>query len=190
MPIAIGSVTCDIVLFMAGIAAGHYGWLSRPLDRTQLGMPVWLLRTLVVVEMGLVIVLAFVFEDVPWWVSALLFAVAGIYCIDVSLAILQVFQQYFDYCNPFTLFLSQGAYLVYLIHPMVLDNLLVLFAVIYNRVYPGAIVVVDGDLDPSSALRAKWHFWAAYLFVVILGHAICWPVGYCLQGFLLRKGLL
>ena len=95
----VGSLPCHIFLFFLGTCAQRNDWLKNPLPE-QLDLPVWLLRIGVVLEGGIII---FLYDwvdpednaDDPW--NALFISVAGMYCLDMCLAVVELFYSYCTY---------------------------------------------------------------------------------------------
>eukprot|EP00553_Chaetoceros_curvisetus_P015952 CAMPEP_0204642828 /NCGR_PEP_ID=MMETSP0718-20130828/177_1 /ASSEMBLY_ACC=CAM_ASM_000674 /TAXON_ID=230516 /ORGANISM="Chaetoceros curvisetus" /LENGTH=515 /DNA_ID=CAMNT_0051663711 /DNA_START=35 /DNA_END=1582 /DNA_ORIENTATION=+ len=116
MPLAPGSLVNDLLFFVAGTVARKHGWLEKKLTE-QIGMPPFLLRIIVILEAAL---MCYFFskgsEDNVYYIPA--FLVAGVYCIDMSLVLLEFFQSYLDFQNRFTKYMSNAAYTVYIIHPV------------------------------------------------------------------------
>ena len=120
MPMAPGSLVNDLLFFVAGTMARKHGWLEKKLT-DQVGMPILLLRMMVVAEAILMCFLVgkMIEGDIIHFVPAILIMlVAGVYCVDMSLVLLEFFQTHLDFQNRFTKFLSDAAYTVYIVHPV------------------------------------------------------------------------
>mmetsp|Transcript_13123 Transcript_13123/g.34835 ORF Transcript_13123/g.34835 Transcript_13123/m.34835 type:complete len:478 (-) Transcript_13123:35-1468(-) len=114
MPVSIGSVTCDFLMFYLGLEAKKQGWLERPLAE-QLDVHPLALLTFVVVEAAGIAVASLDVDKL----GLLLVLLAGIFCLDMSLLTLLVFQRWANVETRATRFLARGAFGVYLLHPLV-----------------------------------------------------------------------
>ena len=88
MPVSIGSVTCDFLMFYLGIQAKTGGWLERPLTE-QLDVHPFVLLSFVVVEAAGMAVASL---DVDKF-GLIVVLLAGMFCLDMSLLMLLVFQK-------------------------------------------------------------------------------------------------
>ena len=114
MPVSLGSVTCDFLMFYLGLRAKAGGWLERPLTE-QLDVHPLVLLTFVVVEAAGMAVASL---DVDKF-GLVLVLLAGMFCLDMSLLTLLVFQRWGNVETRATRFLARGAFGVYLLHPLV-----------------------------------------------------------------------
>ena len=112
MPVSIGSVTCDFLMFYLGLQAKAGGWLERPL--TEQVNPFVLLGFVIVEAVGIAVASL----DVDKFGLALVL-LAGMFCLDMSLLVLLVFQRWGNVETRATRFLARGAFGVYLLHPLV-----------------------------------------------------------------------
>jgi glucan biosynthesis protein C len=188
MPINIGSLPSHLLLFGVGVLAMRNQWLSRPIEE-QMDTPIWYLRVAALLEAVSLLVLDAI-SPKGFVVNLLFYLVAGIFCLDMSLAILQLFQQLFNFRTPTSRFLADSAYTVYLIHPLVVTSVTSGYIWVYNSFYPDSIIFIgpvpvstsqlEGQLDGSAHLAIGW------VAVNILSHAIVWPLAW---GLLQLPGL-
>ena len=136
MPVATGSLPCNLTMYFLGIQTQSYGWLDhnnppRRLLREQLDIPARLLFVCVLLEMLLLVGLLSIFNGL-WFgdenkgtllvkaISGLaFFIIAGIYCVDMCLAVVVFFQEHINFETKFTKMLISNAYGIYLVHPIV-----------------------------------------------------------------------
>lgn len=97
------------------------------------------------------------------WVGILLIALFGMFCLDMSLLVLMVFQTFGNYETPLTVFLAKSAYGVYLLHPLVVTGTTALFVRLCGE------SGVTGYLYPIG-----------FLLVSVVSHSVCWPLAYFL----------
>jgi peptidoglycan/LPS O-acetylase OafA/YrhL len=197
MPITVGSLACSAFLFGVGVAAKRNGWFSRSI-KEQLDMPVRGLRLMVVLEAAaLVALLPFVVPDkddddeedefdpnaIP--LGLLFFLVAGVYCIDMSLAVLQFFQAYAAGQTKMSRYLTEAAYTVYLIHPLVVVAATSAFVVVYNILYDDAIKFKEDSTLSESELGGpgdgSLHLFVGWIIVFVISHGITWPLSWWIR---------
>jgi len=154
MPTAIGSWTADFLMFYAGILAKKHGWLEKDLAE-QLDIPLSIFFPWVVIE-GIFVV----FLPNP--------IANGFYCVDMSLAVLIIFQRWFNYETKLSKILARSAYCVYLIHTIIL----LVTTIIYLELYR----VVFGSGEGTEVGRIVGGF----IFVLVSTHGILWPLSYAL----------
>jgi len=180
MPLAVGSLANDILFFMAGIVARKNGWLERNL-KEQIGMPISLLRCMVVIEAVMMIIFFYKGEkEEVYYIPAII--IGGMYCVDVSLAVLDFFQTYMDIESRYTKFFSDAAYTVYIIHPIFIIGMSSVWIKGYESiagyefkwddVYSFSETQVNGG---SLTLGLGW------LISNILVHAFVWPAAHYLR---------
>ena len=114
MPVSIGIVTCDFLMFYLGLQAKAGRWLERPLV-DQLDVHPLALLSFVAVE-GAGIAVASLDVDKFGLIVVML---AGMFCLDMSLLVLLTFQRWANVETRATRFLARGAFGVYLLHPLV-----------------------------------------------------------------------
>jgi peptidoglycan/LPS O-acetylase OafA/YrhL len=180
MPVEIGSLPSDLLLFGVGVLAMRNQWFSLPIEK-QMDLSVWYLRVCVLLEAAALLALDSILSKGSGVVVNLLFyLVAGIFCLDMSLAVLQFFQHYFDFRTPTSRFLADSAYTVYLIHPIVIACVTSGFIWVYNSLYPDAITFTWPATASSSHLEGPYdgslHLAIGYVVVNLVSHAIVWPL--------------
>ena len=114
MPVSIGSVTCDFLMFYLGLEAKKQGWLERPLTE-QLDVHPFVLLGFVLIEAAGIAVASL---DVDKF-GLILVLLAGMFCLDMSLLVLLTFHRWANVETSLTRFLARGAFGVYLLHPLV-----------------------------------------------------------------------
>ena len=119
MPLSTGSVTCNCFTFYIGIIARRNNWLDRPL-RQQLDIAIWKLWLLVIVEGAAIVYLLPKADTTPKGIGYAIaaFGVAGPFCLDTGIVVLDFFQTNLNSSNDLTRFLADAAYGVYLLHPL------------------------------------------------------------------------
>lgn len=156
-----GSFTADFLMFYAGILARKHGWLEKDLAE-QLDIPLYVLFPMVLVEIIVYSVSASVFSSsrMGGFLEAL---AAGAYCVDMSLAVLIIFQRWFNYETKLSKVLARSAYCVFLIHILVLMVVTIAYLEFYKSVFgTGEIGRVVGG----------------WVFVNVATQAIVWPLSY------------
>ncbi len=167
MPADPGSLTAYFLMFYAGILAKKHGWLEKDLAE-QLDMPLWAFFSLVFVELAVIVALQIIMFDVAftallwfvWWV------VFGAFCVDMSLAVLIIFQRWFNYETKLSKVLARSAYCVYLIHTLVLTVATITYLEIYSRVFG------SGEGTEVGRVVGGW------IFVNVVTQAVVWPLSY------------
>lgn len=133
MPITIGSFANNVLFFGAGCVAASHGWFEN--SNGLVSCSTWKMVLVVFIEaVALVVLLELVEESDAW--GLLYFAAAGIYCVDVSLMLLLVFRRFLD--RPMK-HISEAAFGVYLIHPLIVTGFTAVFVTVYNSMYEDAI---------------------------------------------------
>jgi hypothetical protein len=133
MPQSVGSLTCDLFLFYMGLLAKQNGWLENGLSLTeQLDISPVFLAMLAVAEGAAMVFLVQLrgWDNIGF--AVLLFSIAGVFCLDMSLLILIVFQSWMNFETRMSRFLSRAAYGVYVIHPAVVCSMTALYITLYN----------------------------------------------------------
>ena len=184
MPIWTGSLPCDLVMFCMGILAHQNKWLDRPL-RQQMDITPKVLYSFVLLEMigiGYMSVLLHDNTDPTKLLPILLglFVISGVYCLDMCLAILVLFQEYMNFCNKFTNFLASGAYGVYLLHPIVIVSLSHVYIYTVYRIVPS----FDGSHNNFQEFVTKGgdvYAPLGWLIMSMMALSITWIMAYSLK---------
>ena len=160
-----GSWTCDFFMFYAGILAKKNGWLEKDLAE-QLDIPLCMFFPLVVIEGVLSVISQFrtigiVLPPLLEFVST---AGNGAFCVDMCLAVLIVFQRWFNYETKLSKIMTRSAYCVYLIHTIIL----LVTTIIYLELYR----VVFGEGTEAGRIIG------GFFFVTVATHGILWPLSY------------
>jgi peptidoglycan/LPS O-acetylase OafA/YrhL len=115
----------------------------------------------------------------------LFFLVAGVYCIDMSLVVLEFFQAYADGQTKMSRFLAEAAYTVYLIHPLVVVAATSAFVVVYNILYDDAIKFDEDSTLSESDLGGpgdgSLHLFVGWVIVFVTSHGIAWPLSWWIR---------
>lgn len=168
MPVSVGSMTADFFAFYLGLRAYDQKWfenghlLSDKLDTS----PKVLVAMVAAECFGLVAIFLETdyYADIQsGWVGILLIALFGMFCLDMSLLVLMVFQTFGNYETALTVFLAKSAYGVYLLHPLVVTGTTALFVRLCGE------SGVTGYLYPIG-----------FLLVSVVSHSVCWPLAYFL----------
>jgi glucan biosynthesis protein C len=187
MPVEVGSLPSDLLLFCVGVVAMRNQWLSWPIEE-QMDISVWYLLGGILLEVaGMLGILALLFsissEGVI--VQVLFFVVAGFFCLDMSLAVLQLFQRHLNLQTNISRCLAESAYTVYLIHPLVIASVTSGFIWVYNSLYHDSITF-EGSMPVSkSHLEGPYdgslHLAIGWVVVNLVSHAIVWPLAWGLR---------
>lgn len=188
MTISSGSFINNLFFFLMGIyASSQSKWTS------QLSL-VWPLQYLTLfIEAMILIGLEFLLQDM----HALLVVyaiIAGVFCVDMSMVVLHFFHRFLDFYTEYSHILSQSAYTVYLIHPLVITSLTSIYVLIYNKVNGYNVIEFDHNAHSSSELlgqnKGSLHLFAGFVFIFLMTNVICWPVAWALKKLPMFKGIL
>lgn len=176
MPISIGSLVNNLFMFCAGIVAGKNHWLEKSL-RKQLDVCIGELRLLLVVEAGMMCWFLLKFLDTKrfWFVFAGV-GISGMYCVDMALVMLDLFQEHFSFQTKLSKGLADAAYTVYLIHPIVVTGFMSLWIYIYEAMGYGKIEF-DGNFHSSTPIEGDgWTIALSWFLVNLASHIVVWPL--------------
>ncbi len=169
-----GTWTANFFMFYAGVLAKKHGWLEKDLVE-QLDIPLYVFFTMVLFEFLIYyFCLGTVNGDVNIFPqdSALIYFVmsitGGAFTVDMCLAVLIVFQRWFNYETKWSKMLARSAYCVYLIHTLVLLTMTIIYLEIYRLVF--------GSGEGTEVGRILGGF----IFVNVVSHAVLWPLSYAL----------
>jgi hypothetical protein len=204
MPLTISSLICHIFMFYMGVVGYRNSWLGRPI-RDQLDISIWQLRVIVILEaLLLVCMLPMALSsingielqstgEIAFGMGAYL--VAGAFCLDMSIVVLDFFQQHANSKYPVLKGLLDSAHIVYVIHPLVISLLswgLVAFYNFYIGLYMvSGITFAKSDLNNYAISKSIFigpgngavTLFMAFQCILILTHAVVWP----LARFIRRK---
>jgi hypothetical protein len=196
-----------VPFFVAGIAGGRNDWL-----RSVENMATWLVWCLRIVCVGFWVLFllevgqfgAYGQPTIPGLASlgmnpSLVGIQTPVYAVAMTLAIMQLFHQYFN-SSPQSKFMKSAglaAYAVYVIHPWVIDA----FAVAYVEILKAANVTIA--FDPTSAILSPSlpvgsnpaflavdpetgdlvslpdsYLWGGWIFVFVLTQLVVWPLAH------------
>ena len=190
MPITWGSLPMDILFFIAGIYAKRGNWLDVNQETTQ-PQTIFITpteRTFVRIFTIFCIITSYVaaylmFEakitgpKETYGVWALL---SGPYAITMSVCLIDLFQQNFNYKTERTAFFSKSAYMVYLFHPWVL----VTFTFVYNYILKhvcNIIVEFENHSFASTTPIPSEYIWIGFFSVGIITQIVVWPLSFYLR---------
>lgn len=166
MPITFGSLPFDAVFFAAGIAARRNGWLVDPLPASDvkaaraiafvfIGSLFMCLVSISRSGAGLALLNTNACDDAPdrgatalALLPLLVIAVTGgVYAVAMSIAVLDLFRERFNFVTPWSAWLADQSYAVYLLHASVVLPLTGLFILTVRAVDgEGSVRTwVDGD---------------------------------------------
>lgn len=180
MPICQGSLANDILFFVAGIVAQKNKWLEQDL-KSQLGMKDIYLYLSIAVE--IVTIVSITPEKSSYLVYFFQTIVAGMFCVDISIALLQFFQEYMNFENEWSRKLSSAAYAVYIYHPLFIIASTSLFVTLYNHSIgkDNPVKWDEGDMSyfSSSPLTGDNETLViGFAASMVLVHLLVWPTGY------------
>jgi len=180
MPISVGSFTCDFLMFYLGIQAKTHGWLETSLS-SQLDIRPLSFACMVFAE-ALGIAVTTFFIDQHSWVGLMCVLLAGVFCLDMGLLVLLIFQQYMNFENRVTKFLARSAYGVYLLHPLVIVGVTALYAVIYNMISNDDPIIFRDKAGHDDLLvvgtGGEKYIPLGWTLVTIMSNLIVWPLAY------------
>ena len=183
-----------ISFFAAGIIAGRNGWLE-----TIVSMPRWsrwvlrafLLCCLALLAAGWALcpgfILAVFFGSIPsspWaWIAS---SIVGTYCTGMTLALIQVFHEFFNVNTTFLGAMGAAAYAVYIIHPYFYNVAIYLFVEILKAshvpiVFESGPIYLTTDDAGEPAVLSGGMLWGGQTFVFVLTQLTVWPAAYYLR---------
>ncbi len=178
MPMGPGSLTNDLLFFVAGTFAKKYGWLEKSM-KEQIGLPIIFFRCMVVVEAAFMIYFFDKGQENELYYTPVVILIAGVYCIDMSLLVLEFFQSHLDFQNRYTKILSEAAYTVYIIHPAFVIGTSSLWIKVYESLTEKEIEWVAPLFYSSTPLDGGGFTLAiSWLVSNILVHALVWPISF------------
>ena len=105
---------------------------------------------------------------------------SGPYAITMSVCLIDLFQQNFNYKTERTAFFSKSAYIVYLFHPWVL----VTFTFVYNYILKhvcNIIVEFENHSFASTTPIPSEYIWIGFFSVGIITQIVVWPLSFYLR---------
>lgn len=205
MPIANGSLSCHMFMFTAGIIAKHNKWMEQPILHEQMDIKLCTLLLFILVEIiGTCVCLPKVvlpYNTSFYVYAAIGFICSGMYCLDMCLFILAIFQKYANFENRITKFFATSSYTVFLIHPVIVCILSASFVWIYN--YSILLSLSNTDHNSTTALddlivfdtfnentpfvpppykgKGGDYFPIAWILVNIMSQLLVWPLSYLIK---------
>jgi len=160
MPLATGSLLCDFFMFHLGLQAKKLRWFDKPLAE-QLDIHPLVLALMVVLEFLSMLSISLTMNLEVW--GALLLVIAGMFCLDMSLLVLLVFQKWCNSETSLTRYLARGAYGVYLTHPLVVVPTTMLYAKMFD-----------------SSESNEYYYPLGFVLVTLVSNLINWPLAHFL----------
>ena len=130
--------------------------------------------------------------DQSFWAGISLVGIAGMFCLDMSLLILMVFQRYLNFETRATKFLARSAYAVYLVHPFVVTAATTIFITAHNRIFPDDPVLFGKGYNFAApmGMGGGEHFAVGWTLVNLMSHVLVWPLAYGLTRLPYLKNIL
>lgn len=130
------------------------------------------------VAMSLLILL----RDDSIWFGVFGVLISGVYCLDMSLVVLEAFQSYLDFPTPWLKSLSEAAYTVYLLHPAAVAGLTSLWIYIYENAGYGEIDFFDDNLYSETPIAGgEWTLLISWIVVNLVCHCLIWPLAWWIR---------
>lgn len=188
MPVSIGSVTCDFLMFYLGVQAKKNAWLETSLVEQMDIHPIVLLFMVIGEGAGMAILQPMIEEK--QLVGIAFICLAGLFCLDMSLLVLVSFQKYLNGENSVSEFFARAAYGVYLIHPIVVTGMTALYICICNKLEVDNVNPIAFGSENNDGLPAANIMIAGWASVNLASHAIVWPLSYGLTQLPALKNIL
>ena len=179
MPLGPASFLTQMFMFYLGFVAKKNGWLEKDLtEQLDISLPLHLCFVLVEYAALFALDARMYLPAYPsflsnFWVVSLV--ISSMLTLDMSLAVLMVFQKWFNRENNFTKKLARSAYAVYIIHVAIILPLELVFIAIYKD------DMVFSDLIGSPVGGGlNINYVGGYVVVAIASQLVVWPVSYAL----------
>ena len=189
MPLGPGSFMIQMFMFYLGFVAKKNGWLEKDLtEQLDISLPLHL--CFVLVEYAALFALdgrmyspAYPSFLSNFWVISATLVIGSMLTLDMSLAVLMVFQKWFNRENNFTKKLARSAYAVYIIHVAIILPLQLVFIAIYKDDMVFSDVISGSYGSPVGEGLNKGlniNYAGGYVVVSIAAQLVVWPVSYAL----------
>jgi len=192
MPVSVGSVTCDFLMFYLGVQVKKNGWLESDLSNQMDIHPVLLLFFVITESAGMAFLLPMMEENI--YVVLGLVLLSGVFCLDMSLLVLVTFQKYLNVETSMTKFFARAAYGVYLFHPLVVTGMTALYISICNQLGLAGIdpVTHGSEIDEGAPVRTESDakYIVGWVLVNLASHNLVWPLAYGLTRLPVLKSIL
>jgi fucose 4-O-acetylase-like acetyltransferase len=208
MPITFGSLPFDILAFTGGVLAKRNDWLADPLTGTE--VLAGRIGTVLFAGFLFAFFGMYYFNDSspnfgggfsdlecsadgvvakqapPPLMSMVkilvpLALLAGVSCMMVMFAALEIFRQHFNFRNVLTDFMSQASYTVYIIHFWVLTLMTEICIQVLNTQDGVNIRFEGGKQASSSCVGGDSRLWIAFVCTSLATQAVSWPLGWALR---------
>lgn len=184
-----------IPFFIAGVVGGRNGWLKSVEEMKT--WVVWVLRAMCLV-VWVLIFLSNAQTGIPIPNccgidgSFFLSFIPPVYAIVMTLALMQLFHQYFNATPQSSVArgAGQAAYMVYVIHLPILMTAVIAMAEILKAAgldllffAPGAPIVAffPSDASGNLAVLSDGWLWAGFFFTLIVTNIVVWPLGFYMR---------
>ena len=118
---------------------------------------------------------------------------SGLVAVTISVWMLALFRRKFNVTSPRCKFFANTAYTVYLIHPLVVVPLTMLWVTILRNVFDiDVLFLKDVSQGHRSAtdVGSDGLVWAGWLFISISSQLIVWPLAHLCRQLPFTKGIL
>jgi len=188
MPINVASFLTYFFMFRIGVTAHQQEWFDKSLA-DQIDVPARYLYIFASVEGCLLTAVSYSIEatrTVHFMLRLSIFILAGIFCVDMNLALLVFFQRKLDFATLMTKKLAKASYTVYLVHPLVVTALSSVYIKCYN-----SFVTLNGDSEyPDIKDMSDSGLITGFLSVAILSNLILWPLASWISNQSAMKNIL
>ena len=99
----------------------------------------------------------------------------------MSLAWIQFSFAYLDFSNRATRFLSQSAYTVYIIHPLVVVSVTRSYQAILEAVSDTKLYFCHDTSVSKTHFESDWFIWLGWVYTVLVSLLVLWPLAWCIR---------
>ena len=200
MPITYGSLPFDIVFFCAGVVAKYNDWLAGGLSRMSMCNVVCIRLLAVLCVLGWFAVFSALYvadfgvfmpkkdasdrdcddDDAEWSDYALAaygasFVLAGVCCCVMSVALVQFAHAHCNFRTRLSRKLSQAAYTVYIVHPLVVVPVTWSYKALLEEVGGESLYFCPDTSVSKTRLTHDGLVWLGFAYTSILSLLILWP---------------
>jgi hypothetical protein len=170
-----------LLMFYAGTLARTHGWLEQDLIHQLDISPIALACMVLAEAVGMIFLSPHADSGIVY--ATVFFAIAGMFCLDMSLLVLLIFQRFANVETSLSQRLARAAYGVYILHPLVICGVTALYIAWYNRYWSATS---DGDDDvivfpnPGQPYGTGGgdSYPLGWCVVNVASHLIVWPLSY------------
>ena len=125
-------------------------------------------------------------DDVSFTLNLILaivvmYVFSGIFCMIVSVSMVQFAATYWNFCNGFTKFLSQNAYTVYLIQGLLICPALWTWIQLLQMFGGPEIIFCDKKTVSKTHFGHNYLLFVAWIYVVVVVLVSIWPISWCIR---------